>query len=72
VGAAVKRLADGFILAGKTIQNAADLVRLISESNSSVSAFHSEQLDVTLPKNVPVFPGTMKIHHILIRDYAVK
>jgi len=72
VGAAVKRLADGFILAGKATQNAADLVHLISESNSTVSVFHIEKLDVNLPENVPVFPGTMKIHQILIRGCAVK
>ena len=72
MGAAVKRLADGFILAGKAIQNAADLVHFISESNSTVSVFHIEKLDVNLPENVPVFPGTMKIHQILIRDCAVK
>jgi hypothetical protein len=72
VDVAVKRLADGFILAGKTIQNAADLVCLISESNSTVSVFHIEKVDVNLPENVPAFPGTMKIHQILIKGCAVK
>jgi len=72
VGAAVKRLADGFVLSGKAIQNAADLVREISLSSTMISVFHIENLEVSLPENVPTFPGTMKVHQMLARGCFIK
>ena len=72
VGAAVKRLADGFVLSGKAIQNAADLVHEISQSSTMISVFHIETLEIGLPENVPAFPGTMKIHQMLARGCLIK
>ena len=72
VGAAVKRLADGFVLSGKAIQNAADLVHHISESSTKMTVFYIENLEINLPENVPGFPGTMKIHQMLARECQIK